>query len=81
MLQGAIHRIVLALDDREATTACSDGSCILWDLQTFKRRAILAAGASLADACYYPDQSQLVTAGMRLVSCAPSLLNAHALAT
>ena len=63
-LQGAIHRIVLALGDREGTTACSDGSCILWDLETFKRRRILAAGSSIADACYSSDQSQLITAGM-----------------
>ena len=54
---------MLALDDKEGTTACSDGSCILWDLQTHKRRCILAAGTSIADACYSSDQSQLVTAG------------------
>ena len=62
--QGAIHRICLALDDRECTTACADGSCILWDLQSFRRKTILAAGSSIADACYCTDQSQLVTAGM-----------------
>ena len=62
--QGAIHRICLALDDREGTTACADGSCILWDLQSFRRKTILAAGSSIADACYCADQSQLVTAGM-----------------
>ena len=65
-VQGAIHRIVLALDDKEGTTACSDGSCILWDLQTRKRRCILAAGSSVADACHSSDLSQLVTAGESL---------------
>lgn len=67
--QGPIHRIALALSDREAITACSDGSCILWDLLTFKRRCILAAGSSIADACYSTDQSQLITAGK---PCKPS---------
>ncbi len=55
---------MLALDDKEGTTACSDGSCILWDLQTYKRKCILAAGSSIADACYSSDHSQLVTAGV-----------------
>ena len=64
MVQGAIQQIVLALDDKEGTTACSDGSCILWDLQTFKRKCIVAAGSSIADACYSSDHSQLITAGM-----------------
>ncbi|CAK0787486.1 hypothetical protein CVIRNUC_010706 [Coccomyxa viridis] len=62
--KGAIHRICLALDDREGATACADGSCILWDLQSFRRKTILAAGSSIADACYCTDQSQLITAGM-----------------
>ena len=65
--QGAIHRICLALDDREGATACADGSCILWDLQSFRRKTILAAGSSIADACYCTDQSQLVTAGMLFI--------------
>ena len=77
-LQGTIHRIVLALGDREGTTACSDGSCILWDLETFKRRRILAAGSSIADACYSLDQSQLITAGMSHQSRPGPVLCLHA---
>lgn len=57
---------MLALGDKEGTTACSYGSCILWDLQTHKRKCILAAGSSIADACYSSDQSQLITAGTSL---------------
>jgi WD40 repeat protein len=47
----------------ECVSASSDGSAIIWDLATFKRRASLFANTFFQGAAYHPDGSQLVTVG------------------
>lgn len=51
------------LDDSECVSASSDGSCIIWDLHTFKRRTSLFANTFFKSVIYHPDESQLVTTG------------------
>lgn len=49
--------------DDECVSASSDGSCIIWDLNTHKRRTSLFANTFFMSVIYHPDESQLVTAG------------------
>ena len=51
------------MDDSECVSASSDGSCIIWDLHTFKRRTSLFANTFFKSVIYHPDESQLVTTG------------------
>ncbi len=41
--KGSINTLRVKKDDTECVSASSDGSCIIWDLHTFKRRASLFA--------------------------------------
>ena len=63
--QGAISCIVLHETGArvECASACTDGSCILWDLHTGKRRASLTAATAFKSIAFHPDGSQLVTVG------------------
>lgn len=47
----------------ECVSAGADGSCIVWDLATFRRRTTLLANTSFKAVVYHPDGSQLVTVG------------------
>lgn len=41
----------------ECVSASSDGSCIVWDLQTFKRRCSLFTNTFFKGVVYHPDGS------------------------
>ncbi|CAD7696135.1 unnamed protein product [Ostreobium quekettii] len=47
----------------ECVSCSSDGSCIIWDLTTFKRRNSLFANTFFKAVVYQRDESQLVTGG------------------
>jgi len=47
----------------ECVSASNDGSCIVWDLNTFTRKNCLFASTQFKSIMYHPDQSQLVTTG------------------
>ena len=47
----------------ECISASSDGSCIIWDLCSFKRRSSLLANTFFKSVVYHPDGSQIVTSG------------------
>ncbi|KAI8467381.1 MAG: flagellar associated protein [Monoraphidium minutum] len=47
----------------EAASASSDGSCIVWDLTTHRRRATLFANTFFTGVAYHPEDSQIVTVG------------------
>eukprot|EP01025_Chloroclados_australasicus_P008867 TRINITY_DN13287_c0_g1_i1.p1 TRINITY_DN13287_c0_g1~~TRINITY_DN13287_c0_g1_i1.p1 ORF type:complete len:634 (+),score=78.24 TRINITY_DN13287_c0_g1_i1:174-2075(+) len=47
----------------ECVTASSDGSCVIWDLNTYKRRNSLFGNTFFKSVAYHPDESQLVTTG------------------
>ncbi|KAL6756928.1 WD40-repeat-containing domain protein [Haematococcus lacustris] len=61
--KGSVNTIRVKADDTECVSASSDGSCIIWDLHTFKRRCSLFANTFFKAAIYHPDESQLVTTG------------------
>lgn len=49
--------------DNECVSASNDGSCIIWDLTTFRRRSSLFSNTFFKSATYHPDDSQIVTCG------------------
>ncbi len=61
--KGPVNCIRIKASDEECVSASSDGSCIIWDLHTFKRRTSLFANTFFKSVVYHPDESQLVTAG------------------
>ncbi len=69
-MQGAINRISVGrLHPQDCVTASSDGSCIIWDLTTLKRKCMMSANAFFKDAAWSSDESQLVTAGVESPAC------------
>ncbi len=58
-----LNLVQVKKDDSECVSASSDGSCIIWDLRTFKRRTSLFANTFFKSVIYHPDESQLVTTG------------------
>lgn len=61
--RGPVNCIRIKASDAECVSASSDGSCIIWDLTTFKRRLSLFANTFFKSVIYHPDESQLVTTG------------------
>ncbi|KAK9842095.1 hypothetical protein WJX81_008204 [Elliptochloris bilobata] len=60
--QAAVAGLRLTEGDAECVSAGADGCCIIWDLQTFARRASLV-GQAVSGVAYHPNESQLVTVG------------------
>lgn len=61
--RGRVWDIRLKADDSLAVTASSDGSCIVWDLNTNTRTLCLFESTMFKALVYHPDESQLVTCG------------------
>lgn len=77
--RGSVNSIRIKKDDQECVSASSDGSCIIWDLQTFKRRTSLFANTFFKSVVYHPDESQLVTTGTdrKVSNCKPFWYTLH----
>lgn len=61
--RGQVNCLRIKANNDECVSASSDGSCIIWDLRTFKRRTSLFANTCFKSVVYHPDESQLVTTG------------------
>merc|ERR1711879_25242 len=61
--RGRIWCIKLKQDDSLAVSASSDGSCIIWDLQTKTRSLCLFESTMFKSIVYHPDETQLLTTG------------------
>merc|ERR1712190_218471 len=55
--------IRIRADDSQAVSASSDGSCIIWDLNTKTRSLCLFESTLFRSLVYHPDESQLLTTG------------------
>merc|ERR1719152_326394 len=53
--------IKIRADNSQAVSASSDGSCIIWDLNTKTRSLCLFESTMLKSLCYHPDESQVLT--------------------
>lgn len=62
--KGPVNCIKMKESSEDECVSCSsDGSCIIWDLNSFKRVNSLFASTFFKAVIYHPDESQLVTAG------------------
>lgn len=50
-------------NNKECVSAGVDGSCIIWDLQRAVRNQVLFAPTFFKAVSYFPEESQLLTAG------------------
>lgn len=61
--RGRVWCIQIKQDDSQAVSASSDGSCIIWDLNTKTRSLCLFESTLFRSIVYHPDESQLLTTG------------------
>jgi len=61
--KATINAVAILSDDTEVISASDDGSCIVWDLNRFVRRNIMYSQTYFKAACYFTDESQLLTTG------------------
>lgn len=61
--RGRVWCIKIRADDSQAVSASSDGSCIIWDLNTKTRSLCLFESTLFKSLVYHPDESQLLTTG------------------
>lgn len=61
--RGRVWCIKLRQDDSQAVSASSDGSCIIWDLNSKTRSLCLFESTMFKSIAYHPDESQLLTTG------------------
>jgi len=60
---GAITSINVNGTDQECVTSSVDGSCIVWNLETFTRKQIIMANTLFQQVRYRPDEAQVLTVG------------------
>lgn len=58
-----VNCIKVRENDTECVSASNDGSCIIYNLQVYKRSASLQASTFFKSVLYHPDESQILTAG------------------
>lgn len=61
--RGRVWQIKVTADDTKAVSASSDGSCIIWDLNSKSRSLCLFESTLFKSIVYHPDESQLLTTG------------------
>ncbi|CCI49066.1 unnamed protein product [Albugo candida] len=61
--QGAVNSIQVLDNFSSCVSASSDGSCIVWNLETFARTQAMFASTVFRRILYHPDESQLLTCG------------------
>eukprot|EP00163_Fabomonas_tropica_P027387 TRINITY_DN525_c0_g1_i2.p1 TRINITY_DN525_c0_g1~~TRINITY_DN525_c0_g1_i2.p1 ORF type:complete len:628 (+),score=192.17 TRINITY_DN525_c0_g1_i2:410-2293(+) len=61
--RGRVNDIAVRDNDMEAISASNDGSCVVWDLERFARSASMLASTYFKAVVYFPDASQMLTAG------------------
>jgi len=61
--RGRVWSIICNQSDSQAVSASSDGSCIVWDLNTKTRSLCLFESTMFKNIVYHPDESQLLTTG------------------
>ncbi|KAH7474239.1 Cilia- and flagella-associated protein 52 [Phytophthora ramorum] len=61
--RGPVNAIRVVQDCTACVSASSDGSCIVWNLETFVRTQAMFASTVFRRVLYHPDESQLLTCG------------------
>uniref|UniRef100_K3X4I1 Cilia- and flagella-associated protein 52 n=1 Tax=Globisporangium ultimum (strain ATCC 200006 / CBS 805.95 / DAOM BR144) TaxID=431595 RepID=K3X4I1_GLOUD len=61
--RGPVNSIQVVKDCSACVSASSDGSCIVWNLETFVRTQAMFASTVFRRVLYHPDESQMITCG------------------
>lgn len=61
--RGPVSAIQVVQDCTSCVSTSSDGSCIVWNLETFVRTQAMFASTVFRRVLYHPDESQLLTCG------------------
>lgn len=61
--RGPVNSIQVVKDCSACVSASSDGSCIVWNLDTFVRTQAMFASTVFRRILYHPDESQMITCG------------------
>ncbi|KAF1314946.1 Wd repeat-containing protein 16, partial [Globisporangium splendens] len=61
--RGPVNSIQVVKDCSACVSASSDGSCIVWNLETFVRTQAMFASTVFRCILYHPDERQMVTCG------------------
>ncbi|KAJ0401240.1 hypothetical protein P43SY_010964 [Pythium insidiosum] len=61
--RGPVNSIQVVKDGSACVSASSDGSCIVWNLDTFVRTQAMFASTVFRRILYHPDESQMLTCG------------------
>ncbi|PAA77121.1 hypothetical protein BOX15_Mlig016849g2, partial [Macrostomum lignano] len=59
----AVSCIRVSKDNSQCVSASSDGSCIVWDLRSFRRKQIMFANTLFRCVCFEPEECQVITSG------------------
>ncbi|KAF7261569.1 hypothetical protein EG68_00822 [Paragonimus skrjabini miyazakii] len=59
----AVSCIQISKDDRSCVSASADSTCIVWCLETFRRRQIIFSNTLFRCICYHPTECQVITSG------------------
>ncbi|EGR28682.1 WD repeat protein [Ichthyophthirius multifiliis] len=61
--RGIVCSIQIKKNNEQAVSASADGSCIIWDLESFTRVMCLFESTLFKQVVYHPEESQLLTTG------------------
>ncbi|XP_046394132.1 cilia- and flagella-associated protein 52 [Ischnura elegans] len=61
--RGPVSSIQIKKNDKEAVSGCTDGTCIVWDLERLVRSQIIFANTLFLCVRYYPNGCQILTTG------------------
>ncbi|CAL8081753.1 unnamed protein product [Calicophoron daubneyi] len=59
----AVSCIQISKDDRSCVSASADSTCIVWCLETFRRKQIIFSNTLFRCICYHPSECQVITSG------------------
>ncbi|KER19197.1 hypothetical protein T265_11948 [Opisthorchis viverrini] len=59
----AVSCIQISKDDKSCVSASADSTCIIWCLETFRRRQIIFSNTLFRCICYHPTECQVITSG------------------
>ncbi|KAG8223307.1 hypothetical protein J437_LFUL001181 [Ladona fulva] len=61
--RGPVSSLHIKHDDKEAVSACTDGTCIIWDIERLVRSQIIFANTLFLCVRYHPSGCQILTSG------------------
>ncbi|XP_049833353.1 cilia- and flagella-associated protein 52-like [Schistocerca gregaria] len=61
--RGAVSSISISNSNKEAVSSCTDGTCIIWDIECLTLKQVLSANSEFLCARFIPSDVQVITVG------------------